>query len=124
MIRSNPVFGTGIGTFSLYFPQVASSSIFKMHPIEWEFVNHAHSEYLEILIEMGIVGLMAFLAVVWSVIHRFQKAIEAGSRSSHIGLFAAFITIILHNIVSVDLRYTSTGLFFWTIAGVALCREK
>jgi O-antigen ligase len=126
MIRVSPLFGTGIGTFALYFPDFVTRGVLDMHPIEWEFVNHAHSEYLEILAEMGIVGLVVFLAAVVIIFKSISKpASEPGSNAGlETSLRAAFVTILVHNIVSVDMRYTSTGLFFWMISGIFIFSSK
>ncbi len=113
----NPFMGTGIGTFTLYFPKFVSGSILKSHFVGVEFVNHAHSEYLEVLSEMGILGLGAFLLAAGLIIYRFKKTYDSQELILK-AFFMAFIAALLHNIVSVDLRYTSTGIFFWMIAGV------
>lgn len=108
MVKVSPLLGIGLGTFGLYFPDFVRVGVLEMHPVEWEFVNHVHCEYLETLIEMGVIGLLGFLAVAIMVIYRGRDS----------GLVAGFTAVLLHNIVSVDLRYTSTGLFFWMIAGI------
>jgi O-antigen ligase len=126
LIRADPLMGTGIGTFSLYFPNFVTEDILKAHFVGVEFVNHAHSEYLEIFSEMGILGLAAFLVVIGTVIARrpvqpprlpLWATSEVG-QNMRAGLFAAFIVVLLNNIVGVDLRYTSTGMFFWMMTGM------
>jgi len=117
MAQFHPALGTGIGTFSAYFPNFANQNIYAIHYLGVEFINHAHSEYLEILSEMGVLGLGAFLSVIGYVIYRAVKNREDSGLYSK-GLLAAFIAILVNNLVGVDLRYTSTGLFFWMIGGV------
>lgn len=61
----NPIFGAGVGQFhnSLYGSYATSPSS--------ERKAVAHNMYLEFLVESGVVGLMAFLSIVFIAIRRF-----------------------------------------------------
>ena len=61
LVRRNPVSGLGAGG---YFPNVGTVSSPDMNrkPGYYADINiHAHSEPLEVLVELGILGLLAFL---------------------------------------------------------------
>lgn len=52
--------GTGLGTFEEIYPRYEPADA-----IDWAYVNHAHNDYLELLLETGVAGgmvLLGFLA--------------------------------------------------------------
>ncbi len=61
-IRDFPFFGAGLGTFPFVYPQYSAITFNT-------FVNHAHNEYLELLLETGFIGLFF---IVWAI-YRFIK---------------------------------------------------
>ena len=61
-IKDFPLFGTGIGVFPFIYPQYSTVT-------HLTFVNHAHNEYLELMLETGLIG---FAIVLWAL-YRFIK---------------------------------------------------
>ncbi len=53
MARSNPILGTGIGTFDTAYPRYADTA----------FTAHAHNSYLQWAAETGVVGLLFLMAM-------------------------------------------------------------
>lgn len=133
MFRARPVWGWGIGTFALYFPRFRPWDYW-LHGVEIH-VRHAHNEYLEILSEIGGIGLVVFLVLLgmffrcgWSVARR-----GSDRELNHwmMGLCAAMVGTLVHSVVSVSLRWTSTGVLFWmglglgaTVCGLALSGDR
>ncbi|HOL08709.1 MAG TPA: O-antigen ligase family protein [Bacillota bacterium] len=68
-VGQNKFFGIGIKNFSIVFEQFI--------PNHYEFVPHAHNNFLHILIEHGILGLIAFTILFISM---FIKAFEFNKR--------------------------------------------
>ena len=60
MWADSPFFGTGPGTFHIYFPKYASPELKVIWPQEQNIINDAHNEYIQYLAEMGIVGFGIF----------------------------------------------------------------
>lgn len=119
------IFGAGIGSF----PSVYES----MEKLGWVFpftVNHAHNDYLELLIEAGIPGAFVLLlnvagigqAIVawWS---RYNKA--GGERRDEINLMSAGLLIValfaLHSFVDYPVRRVAT-LTLLMIGLALVCR--
>jgi O-antigen ligase/tetratricopeptide (TPR) repeat protein len=115
LIRYNLLFGTGIGTFQIYFPQYAYSDFYKLVPIG--NLLHAESEYLEIWSEMGIVGLGLFLWIIVGVFFRFFQFINLKAmleqRILAVGLLSGIAAGLIQGLVCVSLRWTGPDFFFW-----------
>ncbi|MFO0795095.1 MAG: O-antigen ligase family protein [Candidatus Brocadiaceae bacterium] len=63
-IKDFPVFGAGIGVFPFIYPHYSTV------PFELSgFINHAHNEYFELMLETGIIG---FTIILWAL-YRFIK---------------------------------------------------
>jgi len=67
IIKDFPIFGTGLGTYSLSF------SLYKDVTFWPKIIQHAHNDYLELLSETGIVG---FLLIMWGIIGFYKKVIS------------------------------------------------
>ena len=61
-IKDFPLFGSGIGVFPFIYPQYSTLTYFA-------FVNHAHNDYLELMLETGLIG---FGIILWAM-YRFIK---------------------------------------------------
>lgn len=59
MFRSAPVFGVGVGDYSMRSTEFASPQLLKIYPRE-----NAHNNFLQVLSELGIVGLAVFVWVL------------------------------------------------------------
>lgn len=66
MWRDHPLLGAGVGQWVSEYQQyrhaVGHSPILKY--VDGMFVNYAHNDYLQMLAELGVVGLVLFLAVL------------------------------------------------------------
>lgn len=121
MFKAKPVFGWGLGRFSIYFPR------FRDPATAWKIMQntlHAHSEYLEVAAEMGIVGLAVFLwmmgAFLWESAKKAIQAKEKWRRFAIAGLAAGCLAILIHASVNVDTRWTVGRFFLWLGIGLTI----
>lgn len=70
IIKEHGVFGTGIGTYFLYFPE------FRL-PTDRTGAYYAHNDPLQFWVELGILGPILFYAFVIAVTGRTIKAVKA-----------------------------------------------
>jgi hypothetical protein len=122
MALSRFLFGNGIGSFPLVFPNFRPDSLSVMHPVDKNFVRHAHNEFLEIWAELGITGLILFLVILWQI-YRLSMALikenkEKRPRDLTIALFAGIAGDMVYNLTSIDLRFVSSSVLFWLYAGI------
>lgn len=120
MFLSRPIFGHGVGTFEVRFPEYRPS-FYRYKFGDVHTILHAHSEYLEILSEQGILGLGTFLwfifVLVNTIFSRLNKTDEFKFNLTLGGICAIF-SLLSEGFISVNLRWTSPALFFWLITGL------
>ncbi len=122
MFQAKPIFGWGLGTFQIYFPQFRASD-YSRKGVSHN-TQHAHSEYLEVAAELGIIGLGVFLSVIvlyFARVHRALRTLEeAKPKLLLIGSSSGILANLLHNLVSVNLRWTVPAVTFWFVFGLTM----
>ena len=85
---------------------------------------HAHSEYLEVGAEMGIVGLAVLLWAIGAFLwESAQKAVRAPTEWQQLaiaGLVAGCVAILLQAAVSVTTRWIVGRFFLWLGIGLTV----
>lgn len=115
----HPLFGSGTGTYKIFFPE--------HRVVEYEKVGvthnilHAHCESLELLSDMGILGLLSFCAPVILILYQGLKRLkELEDTEKHVlaGVLSGTIGLLAHNQVCVNMRWPTCAYFFWLILGI------
>ena len=108
---ARPVLGSGAGTFQNVWAvnrEIAFS------------VQDAHSLYVEVLSELGIVGLVLFIAVLLTVLVTLILRSIRGDRTLYAVLFAAVLTWAVHAGVDWDWEMPAVTLWVFALGGAAL----
>ncbi len=123
MIRHSPIFGLGINTYSIYFPQ--------FRPEHYESIMYAHNSYLQIGSEIGLVGLSLFLLYVVLCLKDSLQLIIRDADSPALtalraGFFSAIFGLLVNSCFESLLQSTLLRSLFWTLLGflVATARFK
>jgi O-antigen ligase len=123
--KKYPIFGTGPETFAYayYFVRPASHNLTS----EWDYLyNKAHNEYLNYLATTGLVGLIAYLLLIFLVIILFLKKlkIEVNPRYRYfyLCLFLSYWTILITNFFGFST--TTINLFFYLLPGFYLIADQ
>jgi O-antigen ligase len=115
MFKDRPIFGFGLGTFPTAYPpyQGFFSNI---------FVNEAHNDYAQLLVETGLVG---FAIAVWYVVLLFQAAwrkLKSGKLGVNGGLALAAslgcVGILVHSFFDFNLQVASNAAWFFVLASL------
>ncbi len=95
MVWDRPVTGFGLNTYMFAFPtyRVSPTSVIE---------TNAHNEYLEVLIETGIVGALLCLAFLVLLVRqgwtRFRGAASARERTIRAGAIAGWVAVMTYGI--------------------------
>lgn len=124
--KVSPVIGTGAGTHLYY------GRFFRRPQIQWD-PEHAHSDYLEILAEYGLVGLVGITVFVFVHLNSCLRAAGAGARNVsgdfdhslrdnrlalQIGAISAISAIGAHSVTDFNLHIPGNALLFAFIFGI------
>lgn len=110
---SEPLHGTGAGTYAAQWAQRRDTTL---------SVLHAHSAYLGVLSDLGIVGgLLLVAGVVALLVGLLRRAWPRGNVIAA-GAFAAALAWALHAGVDWDLELPATGIWVFALGGLALAR--
>ena len=118
MFLENPILGKGYGAFAmLYEEDVALVGSYTA-----QYQLGAHSEYLQVMAELGIVGLGVWIWLNLAFLRygfRALQTIDDGFyRSVVIGLMVAEISLMVHFTVNNLLNGDAIGIPFWGIYGL------
>lgn len=130
----NPIFGTGIGTFHIYFPDYASKELRTIWPQKQFIINDAHNEYIQILSETGILGFgifLWFLFTLFIVVKELMKKMttpptfpqdklleKLKNRYFIIGITSGITGLLVQNLFSVDMRFTISSVYLFIGVGL------
>ena len=101
-------FGSGIGTFDTVYRMFEDPT-----EVTTTFINHAHNNYLEILLETGLAGAVAVaLFVAWWV--RRSLVLWTGERKHYFALAASLSVgvVLVHSLVDYPLRTAAVSVLF------------
>ena len=118
MFLENPILGKGYGAFAmLYEEDVALVGSYTA-----QYQLGAHSEYLQVMAELGIVGLGVWIWLNVAFLRygfRALRTLEDGFyRAIVIGLIAAELSLMVHFTVNNLLNGDAIGVPFWGIYGL------
>lgn len=104
-LRDAPILGYGLDSFGLVFPRYTDGSLLKT---ERSNVNpdRTHSNILEILMSVGILGLALFAYAFWQLWRKSLRALKTGVKAGKIYLIGALSGV--------------TGLFAANLVGFSM----
>jgi len=132
MIGAHPLSGTGIGQFAIQFPRYKTAQHWEAFhlltepPIKrWSLLPwQAHNEFLQTAIELGLPGLLLFLAFwalfgwsVWRCLGRLQ-----GGALFYVllGAFCGLAGCLLNAMLTFPFQTVTSGTLIWSVAGLCL----
>ena len=116
MFLQRPVTGWGLGTFPVVYPQ------FRSFYTNF-FVNQAHDDYIQLLVETGLLG---FAIMVWFVIALYRQAWrKIGNWTSDVSGAVALACllgvtgILIHSAVDFNLQIPANAALFYVLCTIA-----
>ncbi len=108
LIRENPFFGKGLGTFMDYSGQ----RVVNTH------ADYAHNCYLQMWAESGIFSLLAFLLFLGILLGKGLKAFKRSSDPLLLGLLGGIFAFLIHSFFDTQFYSVSQSFLLWSMLGV------
>lgn len=107
----------------------ASESLLSMLNRLWpsSSLSNAHCEWLTVLVNLGLIGLLSFAGMIISAVYRFLKKATDTSHPYHSLVGACGLAILaysIHNIVSFQQVLNEPAMFVILGIGAAYCRPS
>lgn len=116
VIAANMPFGAGFGAFGVaYTPHDSMSGL--------ERVEQAHNDYLQVLADAGIVGLLIGAFFLWRLFLLGRDAVSIGNsyrRGIALGALAGIFAILVHSIFDFVLHTTAISVLFLTLIAMLI----
>jgi len=121
MIAEKPVLGWGLGTFPTVYPQFRSfyTSL---------FINQAHDDYLQVLVETGVVGLVF---VLWFVARLYRAGLaqlgrwwQDRTQAVKLAALVGCTGLLIHSVGDFNLHIPANAAWFYVLAAVASTRTE
>ena len=116
MFWHKPLLGWGLGTFTIVYPQFRSFYTSLV-------VNAAHNDYVQALVETGIVG---FTSIVWFVVAVYRHGLRnldswsrSWSRTLGIAALIGCTGILVHSSFDFNLQIPANACVFYFLCAVA-----
>ena len=111
-----PVLGWGPGSFQKVFPEFRDPHYHTMGVSHNTL--HAHCEYLELLMDSGLVGALLWAGLAVSLALRRRRS--GGLDGVGVGMLAAVAALLTEALVSVALRWPPSALLLALLAGLLM----
>jgi O-antigen ligase len=116
MFLARPILGWGLGSFPIVYPQ------FRTFYTNF-FVNQAHNDYLQLLIETGLLG---FATMVWFVVTIYRRAVgKIGNWTGEVNgamtlaCMLGMSGILVHSAVDFNLQIPANAALFYVMCTMA-----
>jgi O-antigen ligase len=118
MFSKRPVWGWGLGTFPTVYP---SYRTFYTNL----FVNEAHNDYAQLLVETGLLG---FGLMLWFLVRLYRYGLPTSRRwefqwdgAVSLAALLGCTGILFHSFVDFNLQIPANAALFYVLCGLAAC---
>jgi O-antigen ligase len=113
-----PVLGWGLGTFPIVYPE------FRSFYYSY-FVNQAHNDWAQLLVEMGLAGLAVAL---WYLVTMFRYGLRkvgdtqlhAWSSIAAVAAMTGCVGLLVHSLFDYNLHVAANAALFFFLGGIAV----
>jgi len=108
-------FGSGLGTFA---------DVFRRYQVEGlpGFVDHAHNDYAELFLELGVAGLAAAALLLIAYAARWAQLLRGWPLRSlgylQVGAGLGMMAMLIHGAFDFNFHIPANALYFSFLAGV------
>jgi len=118
MLMKRPILGWGLGAFPAAYPE------FRSFYTNF-FVNQAHNDYLQLLVETGLAG---FSIAVWFLVLVFRQAAaklkdkdwtENATGALTVAALLGCVGILVHSFLDFNLQIPANAALFYVLCAIA-----
>ncbi len=116
MLLKRPFLGWGLGAFPIVYPEFRSF-------YTTFFVNQAHNDYLQLLVETGLAG---FSIAVWFLVLVFRRAAgklenwtESATGALTVAAMLGCVGILVHSFLDFNLQIPANAALFYVLCAIA-----
>ncbi|MFQ5854597.1 MAG: O-antigen ligase family protein [Anaerolineae bacterium] len=120
MLATRPLLGVGPDNFRLLYGRYAGLE-------RWDQGLHTNNMYVEFFVDMGLVGGVLFLWLLWRVLSTLRQGwrrVGLVGLPVFMGVAAAVAAFLLHGVVDYFFEFTSTYLMIWITLGIAVASRR
>jgi len=114
VIKAHPLFGTGLNTYTKIEEKTG-------YP-------YPHNCYLQMAFEIGIVGLLAFLFIIWCIFYNgflsFKKITDPYYKHLLMGLLAGLLGFLVHSAFDTNFYSVQLSALMWIWMGFIIAVQK
>lgn len=101
IIKEHIIFGSGLGSFPTVY-----ASYEGVENITASYVNHAHNDILEFIMELGLVGLGIILGIIFWWLRSIRALFKTRSEFSHMAKAGAIVLLVIfvHSLIDYPIR--------------------
>jgi putative inorganic carbon (HCO3(-)) transporter len=126
MFEQRPIFGFGPGTYAFEYAPFQEPENLTIISTNFGDMGNAHSEYLGVLSEMGVFGLISFLGIVVAIFyssislyHQFPVS-DKKNRTLVMGMIIALTTYFSHSFLNNFLDTDKAAVPIWGICAMLI----
>jgi len=115
MFAQRPLLGWGLGNFVTVYPQFRS---FYTNL----YINAAHNDYLQMLVETGAVGALAmlwFVVALYRRMSRYLRSLPPRQNGLAVAALVGCVGILAHSLVDFNLQIPANAALFYVLATIA-----
>ena len=112
----NPLFGTGFESFWL------GDRLQKLWDEHWWHPNEAHNGYLEIYLNLGLIGLLMLIGVIWATFWKCRMDLLRNFQWGRFGI-GFLVAIVIYNWTEASFKALSPLWFVFYIVAMKYPKE-
>jgi|GEM_PF-1753479 len=118
LISANPILGVGPGNYFIEYPKYRPHEYF-LQAKATDITRDAHNEWLQVFAETGSLGFICLAGILFFIGYRLLLLAKDKRLDTFLLIMAISVSsIVLHNMVDVNMRYTTMAVIFWTQLGI------
>lgn len=111
-----PILGAGLGAFQTVYPQRST------YDGSFGFVAQSHNDYLQVLADGGMIGVVLalwFVVVVWRDVMRGLQAPDPLIAGLALGSGTGIVGLLIHSLLDFNLQLPSNAMLFLLLCAMA-----